>query len=479
MTADNPKHLSRLASLDHLVQQELNELNRIIGARETRGREPAARLVLTGEAKLLMDRIRAVIAAMQAEEDQLLSERAAREDHDARPALGTTVGGLASAVLFILVATVLLTRAVRARGREAGDRMAAEAVAAAVAESAERLRVTLTSIGDAVIATDARGRVTLLNAVAQALTGWTEAEATSRLAEDVFVIVDEQSRRSPENPVQRVLREGVVTGLANHTLLISRDGREIPIDNSAAPINAADGSLLGVILVFRDITERKNADERFRLAVEAAPTALVMVDQRGSIRVVNALTEQLFGYPRHELVGRPIEQLIPLRFRGRHPMDRTSFSLDPRRRPMGAGRDLYALRKDGTEIAVEIGLSPCATTDGAFVLAAIADITERKRGEQRQATLHTVARALADSTSLTDATVPILQAICTNLEWDLGALWMVDRDVGVLRCVDVWHRASVTIVEFEAIAEVDLRPEPRARRPRVGQWGTSMDSRRR
>lgn len=132
--------------------------------------------------------------------------------------------------------------------------------------------MTITSIGDAVIATDAQGRVTLMNAVAEALTGWAAGEATGRPLDDVFVIVEEDSRRPAENPVHRVLREGVIAGLANHTALVSKDGREIPIDDSAAPIRAADGRRAGVVLVFRDITERRQGEREHaaRLAREHA-----------------------------------------------------------------------------------------------------------------------------------------------------------------------------------------------------------------
>jgi protein-histidine pros-kinase len=134
--------------------------------------------------------------------------------------------------------------------------------------------------------------------------------------------------------------------------------------------------MVGVCL---DITERKHAEERFRLAVEAAPTAEIMVDARGVIVLANALSEQLFGYPRAELVGMSIERLVPLRFRDRHPHHRSDYFSQPQPRPMGAGRDLYALRKNGTEVPVEIGLSPIGTEDGDFVLAAVTDITERIR----------------------------------------------------------------------------------------------------
>jgi PAS domain S-box-containing protein len=128
-----------------------------------------------------------------------------------------------------------------------------------VLRSQERLRVTLTSIGDAVITTDTAGRVVHLNAVAQSLTGWSAADAIGRRLEDVFVIVNEQTRRPAENPVQRVLTEGVITSLANPTLLLAKDGREVPVEDSAAPIRMADG-LIGVILVFRDVTQRRQSE---------------------------------------------------------------------------------------------------------------------------------------------------------------------------------------------------------------------------
>ena len=124
------------------------------------------------------------------------------------------------------------------------------------------------------------------------------------------------------------------------------------------------------------------AEERFHLAVEAAPTAMIMVDRHGTIVFANALTETLLGYGRRELIGLPIDNLVPDRFRSQHADYRHMFATDARQRPMGAGRDLFALRKDGTEVPVEIGLSPFQTGDGLFVLAAVTDITERRQFEE-------------------------------------------------------------------------------------------------
>src|SRR6266508_2447377 len=291
LTADNPKQQASLATLDELIQDKLHELRATISTRENRGLDAASRMVLTDQGKHVMDRIRAVVESLRAEEDRLLAERRAREARDARAATATTVGGLAFALALVLVATILLTRAARADA----TRVEAQAQAAALALSEGRLRVTLASIGDAVIATDPQGRVTFLNAIGEALTGWMEAEALGRPLEEVFVIINEQSRQPAENPIHRVLRLGVITRLANHTVLISKDGREIPIDDSAAPIKTADGLLLGAIMIFRDITDRKKTDERFRLAIEAAPAAMVMVDQQGTILLVNGLTEELLA----------------------------------------------------------------------------------------------------------------------------------------------------------------------------------------
>jgi two-component system sensor kinase FixL len=122
-------------------------------------------------------------------------------------------------------------------------------------------------------------------------------------------------------------------------------------------------------------------ERRFRLVVEAAPNAMVMINREGEIVMVNAEAERVFGYSRRALLGQPVEMLVPERFRGDHPGMRTTFFADPQPRPMGAGRDLYGVKKDGTEFPVEIGLNPIETDEGTMVLAAIVDITERKVAE--------------------------------------------------------------------------------------------------
>ena len=161
---------------------------------------------------------------------------------------------------------------------------------------------------------------------------------------------------------------------------LRKDGSEFPVEIGLSPIETGDAMI--VLSAVVDISVRKRLEERFRLVVEAAPNALVMVNRAGLIEMVNAQA-RMFGYKRAELLGQPVEMLVPEPLRVSHPRLRGSFHSDARSRPMGAGRDLNALRKDGSEFPVEIGLNPIETDDGAMVLAAVVDISDRKREEER------------------------------------------------------------------------------------------------
>jgi PAS domain S-box-containing protein len=159
------------------------------------------------------------------------------------------------------------------------------------------------------------------------------------------------------------------------------DGEYRWVLDSGTPHFAEDGAFLGYIGSCIDITERKRAEEKFRIVLDAAPNAMIMVDSAGVISFANAPAATVFGYPLSELIGRPIETLIPERFRDRHPGHRKDFHSEPSTRAMGAGRDLFGRRKDGREFPVEVGLNPIHTTEGFFVLASVIDITARKQAE--------------------------------------------------------------------------------------------------
>jgi len=258
VTLDNPAQTVRVLRLDQLASEQLAILRRgldLFALEPDRGRALAAarQTVLSGQGKPTMDAIRGEVDQMQRVEWDLLRERGAISRASARIALATTVVALAIGLGLVALAVWLFARNLTIRQR------AAEVLHA----ERERFRTTLTSIGDAVMVTDAQGRVTLLNPAAQALTRW-DADAIGRPIDEVFRIVNEATRNTVENPVTKVLREGAIVGLANHTVLIGRDGTEVPIDDSGAPIRDGRGRVVGVVLVFRDITARRAAEQELR-----------------------------------------------------------------------------------------------------------------------------------------------------------------------------------------------------------------------
>jgi PAS domain S-box-containing protein len=278
---------------------------------------------------------------------------------------------------------------------EQAARAEAETAARVARESAERLRITIASIGDAVTACDERGRITQLNPVAEKLTGWRQAEALARTIDEVLVLVNEETRTPVANPVERVLREGVVVGLANHTLLIARDGREIPIDDSAAPVLDEAGQLLGAVMVFRDITERRQIDRerdaRERIAqelaaiVESSDDAIVGTDLNGVITAWNGAAERMYGYTAHEAIGQSIRLIVP--------EDRWREEDEILERINRGERlnhfETLRRRRDGGTVAISLTASPIRDARGALVgTSKIArDISARKEVEEARAAM--------------------------------------------------------------------------------------------
>jgi PAS domain S-box-containing protein len=246
----------------------------------------------------------------------------------------------------------------------------------------EWLQITLASIGDAVISTDVEGRVTFLNRAAAQLTGWTEAGAIGRPLSEIFQIVNERSRRPIQNLALRALREGSAATPENQTVLIARDGRERPIDHSAAPMRDGSGSMLGAVLVFRDITERKWAEQsRALLAaiVEASDDAIVSKTLTGVIRSWNSGAERLFGYTAAEAVGQSITLIIPP-----ERQDEEQTILERLRRGERVDHfETVRVAKDGRRLDISLTVSPVLDEEGRVIGASkiARDITERKRTE--------------------------------------------------------------------------------------------------
>ena len=271
LTMDNPPQTAHVLRLEQLVAERLAVLRQ--GLDRFRAEpDPSRALALSrqyllqGEGKRLMDLVRDEIYSMQQLERALLARREADSRTNARTALASTLVGLALGLVLIAMVVTLVARNQAARQR-AADVLHAER---------ERFRTTLTSIGDAVVVTDAQGRITLLNPVAQALTGW-GAEALGHPLDTVFRIVNETTREPMENPASKVLRLGTIVGLANHTVLIAKDDSELSIDDSGAPIRDTRGRIVGVVLVFRDITDRRGSERALEVADRRKDEFLAML----------------------------------------------------------------------------------------------------------------------------------------------------------------------------------------------------------
>ncbi len=243
---------------------------------------------------------------------------------------------------------------------------------------AERFRAIVESAPNAIVLIDRQRLIALVNRRAEELFGRQREEFVGQTIEMLIpkryrAVHPEHVRGFFERPEARAMGSG------RELFALKRDGTEIPVEIGLSPIETPEGSFTLASII--DITERKRAQERFQLVVEAAPNAMIMIDDQRRICLVNRRAEELFGHGRNELIGQLIETLVPERYRAGHPGHVQGFASRPEARAMGAGRELYGLRKDGSEVPIEIGLNPLETGDGHFVLASIIDITERKRSE--------------------------------------------------------------------------------------------------
>jgi PAS domain S-box-containing protein len=250
-------------------------------------------------------------------------------------------------------------------------------------ETRARLAAIVESSDDAIIGKTMEGTVISWNRGAERLFGYLAEEV---IGKPVTVVIP-PDRFHEESQIIERLRQGERLDQFE-TVRWRKDGQKIYVSLTISPIKDSTGKVVGVSKIVRDITSRIQAEEQFRLIVESAPSGMLMLDQTGVIRMINAQLEKQFGYSRQELLGQRVELLVPERFRAQHATHRANFFASPSVRSMGVGRDLFGVRKDGTEFPIEIGLNPLNTADGPRVLASIVDITERKRTEdQIQASL--------------------------------------------------------------------------------------------
>jgi protein-histidine pros-kinase len=244
--------------------------------------------------------------------------------------------------------------------------------------------VLLDAAPDAMVVVDAKGSIAMANRHAARLFGFDEQELVGRPVE---ILVPERYRSSHlkhrsaffHAPSARPMGAGL------ELFGLRKDGSEFPVEISLSPVESEAGPM--AISAIRDITDRKRAEAKFRGLLESAPDAILIVDRSGRIVLVNAQTERLFGYPRATLLGQPVEMLIPNRFVGGHEQHRADYFKEPGTRPMGAGLELFGRRADGSEVPVEVSLSPLETEEGLLVASAIRDITDRKRADEERVKL--------------------------------------------------------------------------------------------
>ncbi len=330
LIADNPAQQKCQRHLEQLATARLGQLQLVLNLQESRGLAAAEEEILQGDGRHTDQAIREEVLEMEGGENQLLQEREQRAERTSLVTRGVIVLGSLLAFSFVSVALFLISgdiagsREANAALQDAKDNLEQrvstrtadlESANAQLRLSREQFAVTLTSIGDGVITTDAERRVTFLNPEAERLTGWTRDEAERQQLVSIFPIFNEDTREPVCDPAKKVLELGTTVGLANHTVLVSRNGEEIPIADSGAPIRDVEGKMLGVVLVFRDCTmereketalrERVVLREQLAQVADSVPGAIFSFLQRNDgsccFPYSNAVIEEVFGITPEQL----------------------------------------------------------------------------------------------------------------------------------------------------------------------------------
>ena len=305
-----------------------------------------------------------------------------------------------------------------------------------VRESKQWLATTLKSIGDGIIATDTQGQITFMNPVAEALTGWTQKVAVRKLLDTVFTITTEEPGAEIENPVTRVLQEESVCNLGDHKILVARDGREIDIADSAAPIRDEYGGILGVVLVFRDITEQKHAEravkgaeKKFRDIFNYASDAMLIHDVEGHFLEVNRTACEQLGYTKEELL-----HLTPMDI---NPSDYTLLAperIEELKRKGHVFFETSHITKEDTIIPIELSSRMIEFEGTPSILSIARDITDRKRTEMQLKTLFEASKSVNSTVDMTEIYRIISDAVQQLVGFDNFAIFRVSEDTESVYC---------------------------------------------
>ena len=372
--ADRPDIERQLATLEAPIRDKLEELRETVTLGREKGAAAALRVVATDRGLRATTQIRSILGAMREEEQQRLGE-ATRRAEQARHVL-LVLAVLATAALLVLVFLVVESR------KRAGELQLTRATLREQVAEHEQTTSILASLvqssDDSIIGLDLEGRILTWNQGAARLYGYTEAEVQGR---SIDVVAPGGRQGEMTDALERVRRQQ--TTERREVEHVTRDGRRLHVFLTVSPIRDHE-TVIGISLVGRDIGMQKAAEEALRRSeatsrafLESASESIVITNAAGSIVRVNVQTEQMFGYARDELHGKPVEVLIPGRVREAHLVHRAGYMRAPRVRSMGRGLDLAGVKKDGTEFPVEVSLSFVETDEGIRAIAFVTDISDR------------------------------------------------------------------------------------------------------
>ena len=391
------REIQQVAYIQSLIHDKMADLKRTIDVRDLAGDQAALALMRTDEGRLTMDAVRLACKALLNSEYMSLYELDHASESHAKNFLIVVLAGCSSLVFLLWRMGSAVDSVVNQR----------EEFARRIEESRQLLETTLASIGDAVIMTDSKGHIRFMNPVAERLTGWAAADAGRRPLKDIFQVLDELTRRIVENPFREVLRKDVGGGLAEHSVLVSKDGAEISIEESSAPIRDAAGKVLGVVLVFRDVTARRIAErelERWKQIFSGAGFGMFVADSRSGVIVdMNPTFAAMHGFSVDELLGTRLQALVPEKSHD----DFTSAL----RIASENGRHMFEhqhSRRDGSEFPSLVDVTKFYDGRTELLAGYCSDITERKRFEdalkESEERFRTLASALPGLIWSTDAT---------------------------------------------------------------------------
>ncbi len=392
----------QLNTIAPLIDAKMVELARIIELRHNKDIAAATSAVRNGHGKQLMDSIRVEIRKFTEIEEASLAQLETAYQFKMHRMLVAIIATSVLLMLFALAFVYLIynqsqqklknlvhleTKHLLETQEETNKRL--QQVNATLLDNEEQLAVTLNSIGDAVIATDTDACVTRLNPIAEQLTGWTQAEAAGRPIGEIFPIINKETRLAATIPVMETLEHGVIQGLANHTVLIARNGDECDIADSCAPIRSHNGQVIGAVLVFRDVTEEYKTQQALRdKSAQIQAILNTVVDgvitfhaSDGMVETVNPSAEKMFGYAADKLIGLNFSVLIPELDQNQRDGSLELYRASDQALAAGIGREVIGWRKGDTPFPLEVAVSEMWLGGERYFTGILRDISLRKEVE--------------------------------------------------------------------------------------------------